>query len=448
MEFSNRRILVVDDNESIHEDFRQILAVREESTRVIDSARDALLGDSSSNAPKLEPFDLSYAFQGKEGLDKIVAAKTAGRPFAVAFVDIRMPPGWDGVETVEKIFADDDQIQVVLCTAYSDYSFADIIGRFGYTDRLMVLKKPFDVAEAALFAVSLTEKWRLAMRAESTITAQQENIEDAQQILCSIRECHDELQNAHEGLREESRDLEMRLEERTAELMDTRDITVFALAQLADSRDPETGEHLQRMRAYAQELALYLSENGPYVDDIDDAFLESFYRSTPLHDIGKVGIPDNILLKPGKLTHEEFEVMKQHTVIGAAALGKSAAQAGCGDFLRMAAEIALYHHEKFNGTGYPEGLTDYNIPLSARITAVADVFDALTSDRVYKVAMDPEEARQLICGESEAHFDPEVVQAFEVCYERLLEMRAEINYGRSSGDYFDSASGSQVADFA
>ncbi len=245
-----------------------------------------------------------------------------------------------------------------------------------------------------------------------------------------IEGCLDELEEAHDELRHHALQLSDRLQQRTIEVLGTRDLTMFALAQLADSRDQETGEHLLRMRAYAQLLAEQLAREGPYAGRLDRKFLENFYRSTPLHDIGKVGIPDQILLKPDSLTREEFEVMKQHTLIGAEALEKAAHQNRYGDFLGLAAEIARSHHEKFDGSGYPDGLSGQDIPLSARITALADVFDALTSARVYKEAMDPQRAKQIIESEEGKHFDPDVVEAFRHCFADFLQVKSAIDGGQ------------------
>jgi PAS domain S-box-containing protein len=213
---------------------------------------------------------------------------------------------------------------------------------------------------------------------------------------------------------------EAELEAAQRQLMATRDVSVFALAKLAESRDPETGEHLERMRTYAQLLAEQLRRAGPYVDQIDDTFLEDLFRSSPLHDIGKVGIPDSVLLKPGRLTADEFEVMKRHTLIGADTLESALQHTGHGGFLQMAAGIARWHHERFDGSGYPDKLAGQNIPLAARIVALADVYDALTSPRVYKSAYDPRLAREMIEAESGRHFDPVVVDAFRVCYPDFL----------------------------
>jgi diguanylate cyclase (GGDEF)-like protein len=219
-----------------------------------------------------------------------------------------------------------------------------------------------------------------------------------------------------------SAELERVLDAKAAALEATHDVTVFALARLADSRDPETGEHLERMRLYTQILAKQLGETGPYSNEIDERFLEELYRASILHDIGKVGIPDSILLKPGRLTADEFDRMKLHTIIGAETLDDAARHVGGGHFLKMAAEIARFHHERFDGTGYPCGLKGVDIPLSARIVAVADVYDALTSQRVYKKAIPPEEARDEIVGQSGRHFDPTVVEAFIARFEEFRKV--------------------------
>jgi putative two-component system response regulator len=199
------------------------------------------------------------------------------------------------------------------------------------------------------------------------------------------------------------------------------------LAHLADSRDPETGEHLLRMRSYAQLLAEELAVSGTHDQLIDATFLENFYHCTPLHDIGKVCIPDQILLKPSALTEDEFEVMKLHTKIGAESLELAARQQGEDAFFRMAATIARWHHERFDGSGYPDRLRGEAIPIAARITALADVFDALTSARVYKEAMDPLVARRIIEAEAGKHFDPVIVAAFGRCFDRFVETRSTID---------------------
>jgi len=150
--------------------------------------------------------------------------------------------------------------------------------------------------------------------------------------------------------------------------------------------------------------------------------MENLYRSSPLHDIGKVGIPDAILLKPGRLSTSEFEILKQHTIIGCEAIYSAAEHENSGGFLEMGAEVARSHHERFDGSGYPDGLCAYDIPLSARIAALADVFDALTSVRVYKMAIEPEVARSMIDADSNRHFDPKVVAAFHSGWADFLDV--------------------------
>ncbi|WP_347244736.1 HD domain-containing phosphohydrolase [Thermogutta sp.] len=210
-----------------------------------------------------------------------------------------------------------------------------------------------------------------------------------------------------------NQELEVLAEIRFQEIIEVRDLAIFALAKLAESRDPETGEHLERMRWYSRIIAEELFAGPVRNEDMSPRFAEEIFRSAPLHDIGKVGIPDSILLKPGRLTPQEFEVMKQHTIIGYQALQEALKKNPAGSFLARAAEIARSHHERFDGTGYPDGLAGKSIPLAARVVTVADVFDALTSPRVYKKAIDPHFAKSIILREAGTQFDPEIVAAFE-----------------------------------
>ena len=211
----------------------------------------------------------------------------------------------------------------------------------------------------------------------------------------------------------------------------------MGFAKLAAFRDTETGEHLQRMRRYAATLAKHMAKDPLYAQTIDEAFIQEIYDLSPLHDIGKVGIPDRILLKPGELTKEEFDIMKQHTVIGAQALEGAEQEALRLDYpvFERAIEIAAYHHERFDGTGYPKGLAGEAIPLSARISAVADVFDALTSPRPYKPAFSFEESVQMVTAGSGTQFDPAVVESFIACldqfrsiYEAFQEPTLELDF--------------------
>lgn len=194
--------------------------------------------------------------------------------------------------------------------------------------------------------------------------------------------------------------------------LETRDLTIFALAKLAESRDQDTGLHLERMREYCRILADELSHWRKFSDRIDGEYAQLIYLTSPLHDIGKVGIPDRVLLKPGRLTDEEFEAMKQHTVYGGQTLDAAVRAHPEAAFLAMAREIALTHHERYDGRGYPNGLAGEQIPLCGRITALADVYDALTTKRVYKQAYSHQTARTLIVEGRGTQFDPDIVDAF------------------------------------
>jgi len=194
--------------------------------------------------------------------------------------------------------------------------------------------------------------------------------------------------------------------------LESRDVTIFALAKLAECRDPETGMHLERMREYCRVLADELSTWKKFSEQIDGDFVQMIYLTSPLHDIGKVGIPDNVLLKPGRLDANEFETMKQHSAMGGQTLDTAAQAHPEAHFLHMARDIAWTHHERFDGTGYPNGLMGAETPLCGRITALADVYDALTTKRVYKPAYTHDSARSVILEGEGNHLDPDIVQAF------------------------------------
>ncbi len=219
----------------------------------------------------------------------------------------------------------------------------------------------------------------------------------------------------------------LRVGERVLSL-ESRDLTIFALAKLAESRDPDTGAHLERIREYCRVMAEELVRARIPGEDIDGEFVQMIYLTSPLHDIGKVGIPDHVLLKPGPLTDEETEIMKRHTEIGGQTLDTLARTHSEARFLLMARDIAWTHHEHFDGTGYPRGLAGKQIPLAGRIVAVADVYDALTSKRVYKQAYSHELAVSTIHDGQGAQFDPVVVDAFlrrQADFLRLKEALAE-----------------------
>jgi len=182
----------------------------------------------------------------------------------------------------------------------------------------------------------------------------------------------------------------------------------FSLAKLADSRDPETGGHLYRVRAYCVLLSELLSKHPNYEKVINDAFIEHIYLAAPLHDIGKVAIPDGILMKQGKLTEAEFQIMMSHTVLGAEALD-TVIEYCDHEMFQMARRIILCHHERWDGSGYPNGLKDTLIPVEARIMALADIYDALLSERVYKPAFEYQQTKDEILSQAGTRFDPDMV---------------------------------------
>jgi putative two-component system response regulator len=209
--------------------------------------------------------------------------------------------------------------------------------------------------------------------------------------------------------------------------LESREMTIFSLAKLAESRDPETGVHLERIREYCRALAAELATHDKHAADMGGDYVHLIYLTSPLHDIGKVGIPDAVLLKPGKLTPDEFAIMKTHTVIGARTLGELVDANPEAKYLRMARDIAWTHHEKYDGSGYPRGLVGQAIPLCGRIVAVADVYDALTTRRVYKPAFPHEKARQIIVEGSGTHFDPDVVAAFLTVEEEIVQIKQRLD---------------------
>jgi putative two-component system response regulator len=205
--------------------------------------------------------------------------------------------------------------------------------------------------------------------------------------------------------------------------LETRDVAIFAMARLAESRDPETGAHLERVRSYCQILAQHLGGLERYRQEITPEYARLIYLTRPLHDIGKVGIPDSVLLKPGRLSDREFDVMKTHTTIGAQTLDAALREFPGVKFLEMGRDIASTHHERFDGQGYPAALAGENIPLCGRIVALADVYDALTSKRVYKAAFTHDNAVSMITAERGTQFDPDIIEAFIHNEAKFAEIR-------------------------
>ena len=299
-------------------------------------------------------------------------AEARRQAFGAAIVDVKMP-GMDGIELSRSLRSIDADLPVILVTAFADSVTARDAIRLGAYD---YITKPFDLDDVVFSVARAIERRSI------------------------LHENHDY-----------QRDLEAKVEERTHELCGAMQRlessfhevhhahleSIFVLSRVTELNDEYTGNHIRRVSRYCEEIARRLGCSAE--------FLEQIIYSSPMHDIGKISVPSEILGKPGKLTREEFEVVKQHTVNGAQILGGIS-------FLGMACEIALTHHERYNGTGYPNGLRGDQIPLSGRIVAIADVFDALISRRPYKEPYTLEQSFEIMSQEAGEHFDPAILGAF------------------------------------
>lgn len=293
-------------------------------------------------------------------------------PPALVLLDIEMP-GLSGVELLRRLKRIDEDIQVVMVSGLRDLATVRECLREGAYD---YLAKPFELEDLHNTAERALERRRL------------------------IRQNRDYKEH-----------LERKVLEKTEEIRRTRDLALMTLAKLAESRDSETGLHLERMAEYSRILASALRRD-PRHHDVDDEFVDWVFKSAPLHDIGKVGIPDAILRKAGPLTPAETEIMRRHTKIGGDTLRSVLEQFSGTSFLTMAMEIAYFHHERWDGGGYPYGRTGEKIPLAARVVAIADAYDAITSRRPYKEPLSHEVAVHRIRIDSGKHFDPRLVEAF------------------------------------
>jgi putative two-component system response regulator len=216
----------------------------------------------------------------------------------------------------------------------------------------------------------------------------------------------------HLRLSEYTHSLEKRIRERTQELNHTQDVAIYCMSSLAETRDHETGNHILRTQHYVKALAEYLSKQQKYQDELTDEVIDLIFRSAPLHDIGKVGVPDHILMNPGKLEGEDWKIMQGHVDYGYEAIVRAEEKLGKTTFLHHAKDIVYTHHEKWDGSGYPRGIHGEEIPISGRMMAIADVYDALISERVYKPAFPHEKAVEYITQQRGKHFDPELVDVF------------------------------------
>jgi putative two-component system response regulator len=285
-------------------------------------------------------------------------------------------------------------------------------GMDGYMVLERLRKNPATVDIPVFFVTALTdvddEERGLALGAADYIT---KPIKPAV-VLARVR-TQLEAKHTRDWLKDKNAILEAEVSRRMVENDLTQLVSIRALAHLAETRDPETGNHILRTQKYVRALALRLKQHPRFSATLDTRTIDLLTKSAPLHDIGKVGIPDSILQKPGPLTPEEWVIMKTHSRLGSDAIEQAEIDVEQPvAFLSLAKEIAHWHHEKWDGSGYPDGLHGDAIPLSARLMAVADVFDALISPRVYKPAMSYEKTREIIADGSGSHFDPDIVAAF------------------------------------
>ncbi|MDP4159579.1 MAG: response regulator [Bacillota bacterium] len=317
-----------------------------------------------------EDYELIIAINGLEAIELLQEQKPD-----LILLDIMMPE-MDGYEVLKAIKKTPDlvDIPVILLSAITDRDSKTMGFSLGAVD---YVTKPFEMVEV---------KARVRTQLK---------FQEARLLL--------ENQNLF---------LEEKVKERTKLLERTNSAAIYCLAAVAETRDPETGEHIKRTQEYIRELALELQGEDEYKEVLTKEYIELLYQSAPLHDIGKVGVRDSILLKPGRLTEEEFEEMKKHTIYGGESLMVGIKELGEDSFLTLAKEIALTHHEKWDGTGYPRGLSKAEIPISGRLMALSDVYDALICKRVYKNAMSHDEAKTIILEGRGTHFDPDIVDAF------------------------------------
>lgn len=347
-------------------------------TNVPDRRARILIVDDNPRTTKIlsDFFDVNYeillAASGEEALESLEAS--ALLPDLI-LLDIIMP-GKDGYEIckVLKGSARFKNIPVIFLSSRTDEQSKVYAFKYGAAD---YIEKPFRIEEI-----------------ESRI--------DVQLKISSLQH----------KLEEYNKYLSELVIDKIAEISDMQISTIYALVKLADYRDDILGLHLQRTQLMCKKIAEELSSKSIYKPEIDDNFIQNIYKASPLHDIGKVGIPDCIYLKPGKLTFEEFEVMKTHSNIGAESLQAVLNKFPNNDFMRMGISIAKYHHEKWNGQGYPEGLQGTQIPLCARVMALSDVYDALRTERPYKKAYSHDESFKIIIDGRGEHFDPIIVDIF------------------------------------
>jgi len=334
-------------------------------------------------------YETGIAENGIQALEML-----ANSEFDLVLLDVMMPD-MNGYQVLEAMQEDGklSEIPVVMVSALEEVESAVRCIELGAED---YLHKPINAILLKTKVAAILEKQHLRKRE---------------------KEMHLEIEN-------QNRYLEQRVQEQVRDISIAQMSAIFALSKLSESRDNETGAHLERVREFCKVLCRELRKTPKYEPVIDDQYIEYTGAASPLHDIGKVGIPDNVLLKQGKLTDEEWVIMKTHPVIGAETLRAVDRNHPGNEFIRIGIAIAESHHEKWDGSGYPYGLKGDKIPLEARIMALSDVYDALTSKRCYKEAFSHEKSREIILSSNNTHFDPDVVNAFLAAEPEFMEIRA------------------------
>jgi len=353
---------------------------------------------------ELSGFEVLSASEGREGVDVFQRE----RPDLV-ITDIRMPQ-MDGLQVLARVRNIDDTVPVILVTGFGDLTNAVKAVREGAHDFLL---KPIN-AEILLNTVSKGMEHCRLRRFERDHTRLLEEMVVKRTV--DLEKANDMLMGSYQRIKR------------------IQGSAIFALAKLAESRSGEMGWHLKRILEYCRALCNQLRQRERYREQLSRQFIDDLVQSSVLHDIGKVTIPDSILFNPRKFHMDEFEIMKQHAVRGGKALEQAASDTGEDSFLSIGRDVAYYHHERWDGNGYPYGLKQEDIPLAARIVAIADVYDALTTERLYKRAFSHEEACSMILEERGKQFDPEIVDAFLDVEAGFLSIRDGEAPGESPGE--------------
>lgn len=364
---NNYRVLVVDDSGDIHDDFRKILnptnIERNEKTNKIYNkllSSKASNETNENNASVLPEYEIDSAYQGMEGIQLVHKSLSENNPYAIAFVDIRMPPGLDGIETIKQIWEKDEEIQIVICTAYSDYSWIEMIKHLGKSDRLVILKKPFDETEIIQITCALTTKWALQRKVSQTYA---DDILTAYRVLQNDYECTKQL--------------------------------LFSIVDL----------HQNYSKGHCREISKLASSMGAALNlPVED--LNTLAMAGMLYSLGKIGLPEEIQIKAiTQLNKEEVQEFEKYPVLGATILSAYKP-------FKDVVDVILNHRENFDGTGFPHKLKGDAIPLNARILSIAVDYYELQEGLHYPVKMVSKQASHIISNERYHLYDPKIIKSF------------------------------------